>query len=337
MIKLAEIVGLPTLNYHIEKGLTLSENVYRYSSEAFIQLFAEARQAHRDGKIQLNEFDKILIESTDIGEYGEYEGQKVPLDLPMEYENNYQPILEDISIFGTTYEAVNIQDSYNNIEVEGDQTVTIFTFTDKHEIKRQLRYFKGGSVKLLWFDTEVDKWITDRLSSKYEDQKVVNTFGKILVEVILPKFNTFTFKAEDEIKYRLFRALILSNLDEDEYTLDFDDETKEITVDKINKIDEAQYKGKDVTLSKPKRGGSKKFYVYVRNPKTKKIKKVSFGAEGGGQNLAVKFKEPGARASFAARHQCDKKNDKTKPGYWSCRLPRYWKQLGGDKNYSGFW
>lgn len=102
-------------------------------------------------------------------------------------------------------------------------------------------------------------------------------------------------------------------------------------------LNEAEYKGKNVRLNKPKRGGSKKFYVYTRNPKTKKVIKVSFGAEGGGQNLAVKFKEPGARAQFAARHNCDKKNDKTKPGYWSCRLPRYWKMLGGDKNYSGFW
>jgi hypothetical protein len=102
-------------------------------------------------------------------------------------------------------------------------------------------------------------------------------------------------------------------------------------------MNEAKYQGKEVALNKPKRGGSKKFYVYTKNPKTGKVIKVSFGAEGGGQNLAVKFKEPGARASFAARHKCSTRKDKTKASYWSCRLPRYWKQLGGDKNYSGFW
>ena len=83
MIKLQEIVGLPTLQYHLDNNLTLSECVYRYSSEAFIQLFAEARQAFRDGKIILSEQDILLLELTDIGEYGMYEGQKVPLDLPM--------------------------------------------------------------------------------------------------------------------------------------------------------------------------------------------------------------------------------------------------------------
>jgi len=333
MIKLQEIAGLPTLQYHLDNKLTLSECIYRYSSDSFIQLFAEARQALRDGKIVLDEQDVLLLETTDIGEYGEYEGQKVALDLPMEYKNPYQPILEDIAIFGTTYEAVNIQDSYNDIEVEGDQTVTIFTFTDKHGIKRQLRYFKGGSVKLLWFDQKINKWTTDRPSSKYEDQKVMNTFGKILVKVILPKFNTFTFKAEDEIRYRLFRALILSNLNQDEYTLDFDDETKEIIVDKIDNLDEAEYRGKDVPLNKPKRGGSKKFYVYTKNKKGNVVK-VSFGGTTG---LNVKIDEPGARASFAARHQCDKKKDKTKPGYWACNIGRYWKSLGGSRNFSGYW
>ena len=186
MIRLQEIVGLPTLQYHLNNNLTLSECVYRYSSDSFIQLFTEARQALRDGKITLNEQDMLLIETTDIGEYGMYQEQKVPLDLPM-----------------------------------------------------------------------VDQ-----------------------------------------------------------------------------ELNEAQYKGKNISLNKPKRGGPKKFYVYVKNPKTGNVKKVNFGDSG---NLSVKINEPGARASFAARHQCDKKKDKTSPGYWSCNIGRYWKSLGGNKNFSGYW
>jgi hypothetical protein len=186
MIRLQEIVGLPNLQYHLNNNLTLSECVYRYSSDSFIQLFAEARQAFRDGKIVLSEQDILLLELTDIGEYGMYEGQKVPLDLPMVQEE----------------------------------------------------------------------------------------------------------------------------------------------------LDEAEYKGKDVALNKPKRGGPKKFYVYVKNPKSGNVVKVNFGDSG---NLTVKLNEPGARAAFAARHQCDKKKDKTKPGYWSCNIGRYWKSLGGSKNFSGYW
>jgi hypothetical protein len=93
-------------------------------------------------------------------------------------------------------------------------------------------------------------------------------------------------------------------------------------------INEAEYKGKEVDLNKPKRGGSKKYYVYVKNPQTGKIKKVSFGAKSGGGNLAVKIKDLQARKEFASRHNCKDKKDRTKPGYWSCNLPRYAKLLG---------
>ena len=83
MIKLKNIIGLPSLQYHVDNSLSLHENVYRYSSESFIQLFAEARDAWRDGIIELEVEDANLIETTDIGLYGDYNGQRVPLDLPM--------------------------------------------------------------------------------------------------------------------------------------------------------------------------------------------------------------------------------------------------------------
>ena len=100
-------------------------------------------------------------------------------------------------------------------------------------------------------------------------------------------------------------------------------------------LDEAKAKPKkkDPPIGKPKRGGSKKFYVYVRNPKTKKIKKVSFGQVG----MSAKINNPKARAAFSKRHNCPAKTDKTKASYWSCRLPRYAKLLGLKSNFSGFW
>ena len=219
MIRIKDIVGLPSLNYHLDNGLTLSENVYRYSSNSFIQLFAEARDAWRDGLIELNEEDAQLLESTDIGEYGIFEGDKVPLDLPM------------------VDEQMDIYDDIANEEFGMD-------------------YDQLGPNEQEWVRDEIDN------------------------------------------------------------------------------LSEAEYKGKDVALNKPKRGGPKKFYVYVKNPKTGNVKKVNFGDSG---NLSVKIKEPGARASFAARHNCDKKKDKTKPGYWSCNIGRYWKSLGGSRNFSGYW
>ena len=220
MIKLQEVVGLPNLQYHLDNKLTLSECVYRYSSDSFIQLFAEARQALRDGKITLNEQDLLLLETTDIGEYGMYEGQKVPLDLPMIDEAEYDSLEDEIA----------------NNEFGMD-------------------YNQLGPNEKEWVDDEIEN------------------------------------------------------------------------------LNEGEYRGKDVPLNKPKRGGSKKFYVYTKNKKGNVVK-VSFGGTTG---LNVKIDEPGARSSFAARHQCDTKKDKTKPGYWACNIGRYWKSLGGSRNFSGYW
>ncbi len=98
-------------------------------------------------------------------------------------------------------------------------------------------------------------------------------------------------------------------------------------------IEEAEFKGKDVPLNKPKRGGSKAYYVYVRDPKTKKVKKVSFGSGG----LRAKIKNKEKRNAFAARHNCKNKKDRTKAGYWSCNLPRYASALGLGANMNTFW
>ena len=96
---------------------------------------------------------------------------------------------------------------------------------------------------------------------------------------------------------------------------------------------EAEFRGKEVSLNKPKRGGSKAYYVYVRDPKTKKIKKVSFGSGG----LKAKIRNKKARNAYSARHRCPEKKDRTTAGYWSCNLPRYAPALGLGAKMNTFW
>ena len=88
-------------------------------------------------------------------------------------------------------------------------------------------------------------------------------------------------------------------------------------------------------IGKPMRSssGGKAYKVYVKDPKTKKIKTVRFGSGG----LRAKINDSKARAAFAKRHKCSQKKDRTKAGYWSCRLPRYAKLLGLKSSFSGFW
>jgi hypothetical protein len=93
-----------------------------------------------------------------------------------------------------------------------------------------------------------------------------------------------------------------------------------------------------VEIGKPKRGGPKKFYVYVRDGD--KVKKVTFGDKGGaadGSTLTSKITNPKARASYAARHKCSTQNDRTSAAYWSCRLPYYAKSLGLSGGGKFFW
>jgi hypothetical protein len=97
-------------------------------------------------------------------------------------------------------------------------------------------------------------------------------------------------------------------------------------------IDEAEFKGKDVPLGKPKRGGSKKYYVYVKDGD--RVKKVTFGDTSG---LSAKIRNKEARTAFAARHDCKNKKDRTKASYWSCNLPRYATALGLGANMSTYW
>ena len=75
----------------------------------------------------------------------------------------------------------------------------------------------------------------------------------------------------------------------------------------------AKYRGKTVTLNKVRRGGSKKFFVYVKSGN--KVKKVSFGDP----SMAIRKKNKAARKSFLARHRCSTPGPKTKARYWSCK------------------
>jgi hypothetical protein len=176
------------LQYHIQNNISVTENIFRYGSDSYFELLKECRNLFDKGDIELFDNDRELFEGSDIGRFEYFEGELVPLDLPLEI---------------------------------------------------------------------------------------------------------------------------------------------------VEELNEAEHQGRKVKLNYPMRSsGPKKYKVYVKNPKTKKIMKVNFGDVSGG--LSAKVSDPKARKSFAARHQCHLKKDKTKPGYWACRLNRYGHLFGG-KTYPGYW
>ncbi len=72
--------------YHIENNLPLNESIYRPQSMMFLKLFIEARNLYESKRLVLCESDKYYFDNTDIGTFGEYNGIKVPLDLPLTEE-----------------------------------------------------------------------------------------------------------------------------------------------------------------------------------------------------------------------------------------------------------
>lgn len=175
------ILRSDSLDYHLKNKIPVTETVFRPGSDFHVNLISDVKTLWKEGKYEANEQEKMLFE-TRLGEWGEYNGRKVPLDCPLVYEN----------------------------------------------------------------------------------------------------------------------------------------------------LNEAEYQGKQVSIGKPARGGSKKFYVYVMCGG--KVKKISFGDP----NLSVKVGDPERRKSFVARHKCTQKNDRCSAGYWSCRIGRY-PNLTGAKQRFTWW
>jgi hypothetical protein len=243
------------MKYHVDNKLPLTENTFRYGSEAFLDLWAEARYLYSRNAIHVNDLDKEILTETNLGEYAIFEGQQVPLDLPM--------MEEDSELGGPE-------------DVEFTTSVLAQPYA---ELLRQAYKEYGGTD--FYFELEQAIW------DKHLDE----------IPGILQKY---------EMDGRFGHLLGLN--------------------------EKATKKKKQPPLNKPHRGGSKKFYVYVRKPGGG-IKKVSFGQAG----MSAKINNPKARRAFAARHKCAQKTDKTKASYWSCRLPRYASLLGLKSSFSGYW
>lgn len=171
----ARVVMTENMQYHIDAKKPLFETTLPYGSKEYLNLWAEARYLYSRGALNVEGIDKEKITETHLGEYGIYEGKKVPLDLPM--------------------------------------------------------------------------------------------------------------------------------LDEDDT------------------LNEAEYRGRKVTLGKPMQGDVKKFKVYVKNAKGNVVK-VNFGFGGKsakGKRMVIKDKNPKRRAAFRARHNCKNPGPRWKARYWSCK------------------
>jgi hypothetical protein len=282
------------LKHHIDTNKPLTEHLYRAGSRAYFDLFAEARSLYSRGILEFtNKDDKALLTETDLGHYGMFEGKKVPLDFPIEL-NEQMDIYDDIANmeFGMDYDQLGsnekewVRDEIDNMSMN---EISDGNFVKGLELLRSTLSKEGGAAGL---------------------------------EPLVKALSGLGFSKDEVVDLIKNHIYIKQHRDGDYILLPLEEAKKKAK--KNNK-----------KLNKPMRdsSGGKAYKVYVKDPKTKKIKTVRFGSGG----LRAKINDKKARNAFAKRHKCSTKKDKTKAGYWSCRLPRYAKLLGLKSNFGGFW
>lgn len=80
------------LRYHIDNGVSLTDNVFRVYSESYFDLVNEVRELYNKGEIDLNEEDRLMVES-DLGKKVKIGKEYIYLDAPYIYETETE---EDI-------------------------------------------------------------------------------------------------------------------------------------------------------------------------------------------------------------------------------------------------
>ena len=101
----------------------------------------------------------------------------------------------------------------------------------------------------------------------------------------------------------------------------------------VSNIEEAKYKGREVKLGKKgaQRIAGGRGRVYVRDKKTGKVKKVEFGSNMP-DAMGDSDEDKKRRKNYGDRHNCSDKDDRTKPGYWSCRATKLF-----GRDIRGWW
>jgi hypothetical protein len=406
VLKESKFVHTPVsdgLKYHIDNKIPLNENIYRIGSKEYMKLYEEARSLYSRNKLDVNEDDKYFLTETHVGNFGMFEGKKVPLDIPMLNEevdsyyldNAKEKLSNAYKILGKEKGQTRRGDKYlqvNYIPKSSPQTqrpefVKVFYDNDNDlkgldlpmlnedynpseddiaQAEFGMDYDQLGPNEKEWVRDEYENINNFNRVNEILDEKLKGIDGKACwkgyklagtkkkggktVDNCTPMRESLNekegvphyTKGGKEWKGKLHKmpdGSLMSGNPHDKngsgpngkseklyHKEDLNEDRKDTSA-----VSEAEFKGKEVALGKPKRGGPKAYYVYVKDGD--KVKKVTFGSGG----LRAKIKNKVARNAFAARHNCKDKKDRTTPGYWSCNLPRYAKQLGLGANMNTYW
>jgi len=383
--KLTEVLT-EGMKYHLDTKTPLYENVYRPGSEAYFSTIKQARHLLNKGILtELCLEDMELLFETEVGEFGIFEGKKVPLDFPMvneavvvtepqttEYTQAWNAAKQNETIRSIVEEEARKKnmEPYNawlemasKGKAAGGAAYTVGASTVSQYLSEEdmnpdadvskvmpilAEFMQEGNkqyVILTGQDTYreiqsegTDVWVVD-LTIYQEESK----------ETIAELFSEYKGYTEEIGKYlatwaNVFDAMLVAHREGklNNFIQSLSGTArkaaevfKQFVEDNAATLTEAKYQGREVKLNKPQRStGPKKYKVFTKNDKGNVVV-VNFGDAKGGLTAKINNKE--ARKAFSDRHNCPAKKDKTKAGYWSCRIPRYASLLGLKSSFGGYW
>jgi hypothetical protein len=308
-----------TIAEHIKKGVPFTECMFRPGSEAFTMFYRAVREMRES--IDMDWFDREMLD-TDIGECIEIDGEIVPLDVPMEdlTEDKKTWFKDGVEMCSKDCCGKPVTECGCGPDCKHCDCYKINEELDKINFSNMAKIQNASTIGELVI--ALKPYESEMINDIY-DFAIDKGLGEVQQRKAYHGIHRFMRDGEnmdDPISIKSIKRIpnignaiapIIADYLDTEFALN------------LQGISEAEYQGRKVKLNSPKRGGSKKYYVYTKNKKGNVIK-VSWGDTTG---LKTKANNPGAVKSFVARHDCKNKKDKTKAGYWACRTPRY-KSLG---------
>lgn len=185
------------LQYHLKHGLTINESVFRIGSKAWCDLIREVRNMYYNSNINLTEDEKHIIES-DAGRYGNFKGERVPLDAPfVQYTSQggqklYGVFVESDGVVSKVDFSENPQDVNKLIREMNTPKKKIILREDQYKsygenymlVQNLKRIIKQAEEILGISPSELDdimkghQWAVDHVSTAADDIDEVNTFIK---------------------------------------------------------------------------------------------------------------------------------------------------------------
>ena len=343
------------LKYHMDNNKPLTEHLYRAGSTNYFNLFAEARSLYSRGILDITNTDDLaLLKETNLGHFGVLDGEKVPLDFPIELNEletkEFLKAVEDefdvetlelmkraidsrVELLSKMKDVANPRTQVKGYVNRLNEVREPLKDISKEFLTKDMNLIKKGNL-FIEVSIEGDKI---KIDGGQETEDTVKGISGVRVGTSKRFYETTreVIEALKNIKGRYYKYSITlekTGFEEEEGVTNY---TFYLTPNGIREpLNESKKKSKK-KLNKPMRdsSGGKAYKVYVKDPKTGNIKTIRFGSGG----LKAKINNKKARDAFSKRHNCPAKTDKTKASYWSCRLPRYAKLLGLKSNFSGFW